>query len=43
MLINRQQIHTELCCQSLCHGDLSMTCMSVALIRPPIPKMKNIY
>ena len=30
-------------CHSLCHGDLSMTCMSVALIRPPIRKKKNIY
>ena len=30
-------------CHSLCHGDLGMTCMSVALIRPPITQKKNIY
>ena len=29
--------------QLLCHGDLSMTCMCAALIRPPIPKKKNTY
>ena len=34
-LVNRKQIYREICCQSLCHGDLSMTCMTVALIRPP--------
>ena len=31
----------EFVCHSLCHGDLSITCMSVALIRPPIPKKKK--